>query len=236
MGDIGKIFTDGFQAISFTLTCSLDSECEFNAPMNLEQQSICTELLWAMVTNNLPIAPMANQWDGDEDNEDTEKVGDDDDDNEGDEGDSPQNTQIADLPSLFQQQVQVTPQPESQLPSKQVFVCLIIQPIITQLFLFLVTHLPSTATDGKWFNLFLPFIALASIRNKGEFIPSGQIMQIISAVLFLLHLTMFNLIDTHVTNNPTERYEASIFFLQSMTSIILTFPHIGPSNRLKNIF
>ena len=75
------------------------------------------------------------------------------------------------------------------------------------LFIF-ATHLPSPPTDGKWFNLFLPFIVLASIHNKGEIIPSGQIMQIISAVLFLLHLTMFNLMDTHVTNNPTERYEA----------------------------
>ena len=157
---------------------------------------------------------MANQWDGDEDNEDTEEVGDDDDDDddEGNECDFPQDTPIADLPSLFQQQVKVTPQPKCQLPSKQGFVCLIVKPIITQLFLSLATHLPSTATDGKWFNLFLLFIVLASIRNKGEFIPSGQIMQIISAVLFLLHLTMFNLMDTHVTNKPTERYEASIFF------------------------
>ena len=181
---------------------------------------------------------MANQWDGDEDNEDTEEVGDDDDDDddEGNEGDFPQDTPIADLPSLLQQQVQVNPQPKHHLPFKQVFVCLIIQPIITRLFLSLATHLLSIAMDRKWFNLFLPFIVLASIHNKGEFIPSGQIMQIIYAILFLLHLTMFNLMDTHVTNNPTERYEASIFFVQSMTSIILTFLHIKLSNRLKNIF
>ena len=59
----------------------------------------------------------------------SEEVGDDDDDDN--EGDSPQDPPIANLLSLFQQQVPVNPQPERHLPSKQVFVCSIVQPIIT---------------------------------------------------------------------------------------------------------
>ena len=76
-GTLVKYSQMASRAISIALTCSLNSECEFNAPMNLEQQSICAELPWAMVTNGLPNAHVANQWDGEEDNEDTEEVGDD---------------------------------------------------------------------------------------------------------------------------------------------------------------
>jgi hypothetical protein len=193
------------KAVGFALSCSLASDCEFNAPLNTEQRSVCAELLQVMDAEHSPNTPITNLFD--EDIEDTEED-EEDEDEDIDDGDPQQDPPIADLPMLFQQYVQMDPQAERNPSSNQIFVCPIVQPIITRLFVSLATHLPSTATDGKWFNLFLPFIVLASIRKKGEFIPADQITQIISAILFLLRLTMFNLMDTHVTNDPTERYEA----------------------------
>jgi hypothetical protein len=199
------------RAIGFALSCSLDLECEFNAPLNTEQRAVCAELLQVMVPDYLPNAPIANPWDGDEVADDIETGVDEEDKEEeidDDDGASLQDPPISDLPLLFQQQAQVDPQPEHLPTSKQTFVCPVVQPILTRLFVSLATHLPSTSADGKWFNLFLPFIVLASVRKKGEFLASGQITQIIAAILFLLRITMFNLMDTHVTNNPAERYEA----------------------------
>jgi hypothetical protein len=167
-----------------------------------------------MASDNVPDAPVAAPWDGDtvahnpepeEDEEEEDQAVDDDDD------DSALDPLAENLHLLFQEQVRVDAAPSSteRIPApKRTFLCPIVQPALTRLFISLATHLPSTAEDGKWFNLFLPFLVLASIREKGEFIPSGQITQIIAAILFLLRLVMFNIMDIHVGSNPAERYEA----------------------------
>lgn len=93
---------------------------------------------------------------------------------------------------------------------KDIYFCRVFRPALIQLRIAIVTHFPQTATDGQWFSVFLSFIILASIKNKGEFLPAGEITQLISAILFVYHLTKFNIIRNHVSNNPTQRYEASV--------------------------
>jgi hypothetical protein len=191
------------RGIGFALRCSLDGDLEFNAPLNQEQRDACAALLQAMASDNVPDAP---PWDGDAVAPNPEPEEDEEDEDQA--VDEP----AEDLHVLFQEQVRVDTAPSDTLSaSKRTFLCPIVQPVLTRLFISLATHLPSTAADGKWFNLFLPFVVLASIREKGEFILSGQITQIIAAILFLLRLVMFNIMDIHVINNPTERYEAYVF-------------------------
>jgi hypothetical protein len=201
------------RAVGFALRSSLDKDCEFKAPLNQDQHDACTALLQAMASDNVPDAPIAAPWDGDAVAHDPEPVGDEEDEDEAvDHGDDSGLDPLAEnLHLLFQEQAQVdvAPSPTERLPApKRTFLCPIVQPALTRLFVSLATHLPSTAVDGKWFNLFLPFVVLASIREKGEFIPSGQITQIIAAILFLLRLVMFNIMDIHVVSNPAGGYEA----------------------------
>jgi hypothetical protein len=106
---------------------------------------------------------------------------------------------------------------------KDIYFCPVVQPALIRLFIAIVTHLPQTASDGKWFNVFLSFVVLASIKNKGEFLPAGEITQLISAILFVCRLTNFNIMDDHVSNNPTERYEASVLFISFSFRHSLTF-------------
>ena len=157
-----------------------------------------------MNSDNVPDAPIAAPWDGDDVTQDS--IHDqDDEDEEVDDDSPPEHSQVNGL----------LPPVDRLPPSKQTYICPVVQPVLTRLFVLLATHLPSTASDGKWFNLFLPFLVIASIRAKGEFIPSGQITQIIAAIVFLLRLTMFNIMDSHVDLNPAERYEACVYLSAS---------------------
>jgi hypothetical protein len=200
------------RAVSFALRSSSDADCEFKAPLNQDQRNACTALLQAMASDNIPDAPIAAPWDGDAVAHNPEPEGDEEDEDETIDhvDDSALDPLVENLHLLFQEQVRVDTASSStgRLPApKQTFLCPIVQPALTRLFVSFATHLPSTTVDGKWFNLFLPFVVLASIREKGEFIPSSQITQIIAAILFLLRLVMFNIMDIHVVSNPAERYE-----------------------------
>jgi hypothetical protein len=52
------ITTVGFQigAIGFAFRCSLNPDCELNAPLTPEQRDICVELIQAMCTDHQPLS------------------------------------------------------------------------------------------------------------------------------------------------------------------------------------
>lgn len=202
-------------ALGFALRCHLSQDCEYNAPLTQEQHNCCDALLHAMESTNaaltapwegdlVPHNPLPDPLDNDDDNEDHY-----------DNTIIPTNERDAedgDLSTLESRMdpMTVTPSHPIGMPKKKkdVYFCPIVQPELRRLLVSIVTHLPQTAADGKWFNVFLSYIVLASIKAKGEFLPAGEITQLIAAILFGSRITIFNVMDLHVADNPTQRYEA----------------------------
>ena len=196
------------KGLGFALRCSLSSECEFNAPLTTRQRDACAGLLQSMRSTDRDNTPITASWDGDSITDDTST-----DSHQNDDADEDEINEddIDQLNTLFQERVSIEPLPlgtPNAPESRKTYLCPVVQPALTELLVSLATHVPLTAADGKWYNILLPFIVLASIRKQGEFLPASQITQVIVAVLFTLRLTMFNVMDTYITANPTERYEA----------------------------
>jgi hypothetical protein len=219
------------RALSLALRCYLDPMAECQVPLTASQREGCAQLLAAIEESKLANNPAhIVPWDGDDVPHDQELNLPDDDDDEEEEG---QPTSPADnLPALFASQVTVDQHGRS---SKNAPWCPIIQPALSRLHRSIFTHLPQTAADGKWFNVYLCFIVLGSIRCKGEFIPSNQITQIISAILFYGRLTMYDIMDEHVVENPTKRYEVYVTMIFiCFSNADLRYP--APLSRLKIFF
>jgi hypothetical protein len=134
-----------------------------------------------------------------------------------------------------------TPAPQSTLHDnrkphrRSLYLCPIIQPKLTVLLKAIFTQLPTNDLDGRFFNPLTRYLVLASLRDRGQWIPSSQITQKIAALLFTGRLTMSYIMAQHRSehNGMTQmKYaEFSTKFHPNQQSFTV---HSKPSNNISS--
>jgi hypothetical protein len=98
------------------------------------------------------------------------------------------------------------PHPSTKTKGNLVDLCPVIQPKLHSLLFEIYRDLPSAENPGQFYSVLMRYLLLSSIRNNGEWKPSGVITQYLSALLFGARIVMFAHMHRSMEGSPDRTY------------------------------
>jgi hypothetical protein len=192
-------------AIAFVVRNVTSPSTEYNFRVTDAISKACVELVEAFQTVKGQEA--GDYYDGEDDEEKIQmEVSDENLDDEGEEQEREEERPVDDLTILD------PPPQDDSAPvllaygsaelRKPPYFCPVIQPKLRALFIELYTQEPESSLQTQFFNVFLRYLVLSSIRPNGEWTTSSLITQRIAAILFTGRLTIALMMWERIQNNP----------------------------------